>query len=422
MGLVAPPTADELRRALADVRAHSDRTALCAFALETLTSQAEGRSLLALGKLADKRAEQHGVTRESAQTELGNVLSVVEQSPQQGTEFALVSAYAIAGLNAALSQLDGAKRAERLDRFLEHAAWLELATAFRLTSLMDELLGAEHLALCHERTAVAVLKTDDGRDDDPNRRARAALRIGALSLARAESAKEALIAISSGARDPFVRGMADLGRGELPTSAPPMDPRIVGRVSTFSGRPAGTVLRVVTGWAFLRWVLGVLAWTLGIRRPMWIEVDASVLTVQRRVTFLGKTLRERRQVVRISEVLGATRHARFQSLHLVTGMVALGAGVITGVVVAADALRVNDQRLLTMAAAIASIGAGLDLLFEVLIPGRARAVTVDVALKGKPPVRISGISLVEADSWLRALGARLHGKPAEHTPTNSDRG
>jgi hypothetical protein len=236
------------------------------------------------------------------------------------------------------------------------------------------------------------------------------LRVGALAVAKGDTAREALIAISSTARDPFVRGMADLGRGELPTSAPAMDPRIVGRTSAYPRGPFVTVLRIVSGWALLRWMLRVLGWTLGIRRPMWIEVDASVLTIQRRITFLGKTLRERREVIRVSEVLGGRRYARFQSLHLVTGMTSLGIGVITGAVIAADALRVNDQRLLTMAAAIASIGAGLDLLFEVIVPGRARAVTVDVMLRGRGPVRISGISLVEADAWLRALGMRLHGK------------
>lgn len=410
MGFVLPPTSDELRRALSDVRAHPERGALCAFALEALASQAEGRSLLALGKLADKRAEQHGVTRDNAQTDLGNVLTIVEQSPQNSSEFALIGAYAVAGLNTLLGTLDNAARGERLDRFIEHTAWLELATAYRVSVLAEELFSAEHLALFHERIALAVLKTDDGRDDDATRRARASLRIGALSVARAESAKEALIAISSGARDPFLRGLADLGRGELPTSAPPMDPRIAGRTSAYPRGPFITVLRIVSGWALLRWILRVLGWTLGVRRPMWIEVDASVLTVQRRITFLGKTLRERREVVRVSEVLGARRYARFQSLHLVTGMTSLGIGVITGAVVAADALRVNDQRLLTIAAAIVSIGAGLDLLFEVIVPGRARAVTIDVMLRDRNAVRISGISLVEADAWLRALGTRLHGK------------
>lgn len=408
MSSLVPPTSDELRRALADVRAHPERAALRAFALETLSSQAEGRSLLALGKLADKRAESHGVTSNSAQTELGNLLAIAQQSAQNGNELSLMAAYAVAGLNSAMLALDVAQRAERIDRFIDHVAWLELATSFRLSVLVEELLEPPVLALFHERLAVVVLRSDDGRDDDAIRRARAALRIGALSVARAASAREALIAVSSGARDPFVRGLADLGRGELPTSAPPMDPRIEGRVSAYPRGPFVTVFRILTGWALLRWLLRVLGWTLGIRRPMWIEVDASVVTVQRRITFLGKTLRERREVTRISEVRGARRHARFQSLHLVTGMASLGLGVIVGSVVAADALRVHDQRLLTIAAAIASIGAGLDLLFEVIIPGRARAVTLDVLMRDRQPVRISGVSLVQADGWLRALGARLH--------------
>jgi hypothetical protein len=88
-------------------------------------------------------------------------------------------------------------------------------------------------------------------------------------------------------------------------------------------------------------------------------------------------------------------------------MTALGLGVIVGTVFAADALRVADYRLLTVAAAIASIGAGLDLLFEVIVPGRARAVTLDVMMRGRPSVRISGVSLIQADGFLRALGARL---------------
>jgi len=408
MSSLVPPTADELRRALADVRAHPERTGVCAFALETLSSQAEGRSLLALGKLSEKRAEQHGVTRDNAQTDHGNLLAIVEQSPQNGSELALVAAYALAGLNTVLAGLDATQRAERLDRFVEHVAWLELATTYRVWMLAEELLETSVLAVFHERTAQAVLRTDDARDDDAFRRARAALRIAALSVSHKASAREALIAISSGARDQFVRGAADLGRGDLPTSAPPMDPRIVGRTSAYPRGPFITVVRIVSGWALLRWLLRVLGWTLGVRRPMWIEVDASVVTVQRRITFLGKTVRERREVVRVSDVTGARRYARFQSLQLVSGMTALGLGVIVGTVIAADALRVADYRLLTVGAAIASIGAGLDLLFEVIVPGRARAVTLDVMMRGRQPVRISGVSLIQADGFLRALGARLH--------------
>lgn len=408
MSSLVPPTADELRRALADVRAHPERSALCAFALETLSNQAEGRSLLALGKLSRKRADQHGVTRDSAQTDIGNVLTIAEKSPEDGAELALLAAYATAGLNAALAVLEPTPRAERLDRFIDHVAWLEMATAYRVSVLAEELLDPATLTLFHERTALAVVRTDDARDEDAVRRARAALRVGMLSASKAASAREALIEISSGARDQFVRALADLGRGELPTSAPPMDPRIDGRSSAYPRGPLVTVLRIVSGWAFLRWVLRVLGWTLGVRRPMWMEVDASVVTVQRRITFLGKTVRERRDVVRVSDVTGARRYARFQSLQLVSGMTALGLGVIVGTVVAADALRVDDYRLLTVAAAIASIGAGLDLLFEVIIPGRARAVTLDVLLRDRPPVRISSVSLAQADGFLRALGARMH--------------
>ena len=202
--------------------------------------------------------------------------------------------------------------------------------------------------------------------------------------------------------------------GETRPAAPPAgdaatgagEPALSGREGRLPGAGPGTVLRWASGWALLSWVGRVLLLALGYRREARIELADGWLRIQRATVFRGRVIRESEERRSLRSLVAASRLVRYPSLHLVVGALSLSVGILVGGLFAWDALRFGDRALLLVASLIFA-GAGLDLVLDVLVPGRARRVCLDIRVEQGSGLRLVGVPLEEADRFLGELSRAL---------------
>src|SRR4051794_33983556 len=121
---------ETLDRVLLEVRTHAHGARLAALCFDVLSSQAEGRTLYAGRRIMRVRAAAHRVSRSEADSELGNVITILERGPERMPEWALIAAFAVRGLELKLAEAGTGEHREVVERFARHADWLELSTPF----------------------------------------------------------------------------------------------------------------------------------------------------------------------------------------------------------------------------------------------------------------------------------------------------
>lgn len=397
--------AGDVERALAAVRACAERKKLGALAYDVLSRQAEGRAVYAGREMIKARCEEHEIERESADTEAGNLVAILERGAESPLERALIAGFAVSGLGDALE--NDADKAERVFRFVRHADWLELSTEYSVYPFVDPLLDDATGAKIWEEVAQAVVDAAAGRDGEHARvRASNAARLTALAASSASAAKDALRSVvRSSALDEPTRLLASTLAGDG-AEAKTVSPRIGGRLGRAPRRGWVEALRWMTGWALLAWIVRALAFALGVRRQAELVLGKSGLEVHTKISLLGRTVRERDETWRLDAIEGAGRQVRYPSIHLLVGAIALSAGVLLGGLVLFDGARSGELLLLLIAAGLVIGGAGLDLALDVLVPARGGNVVVDVTARSRRPLRLTRVPLEDADAFLRALRNR----------------
>ncbi|UJR79589.1 hypothetical protein [Sandaracinus amylolyticus] len=402
----APPApADPMRRIADEVRAHAARDALGALALDVLSRQAEGRVLFAGREFVEKRAAEHGVERDQAQTGAGNLLGVLERGPESDVERATVTAFAVHGLGERLARASADDGSALVARFVRHADWLELATSYSVLPFVDAVLPSERAARVWAEVAQAVVDDASGPSgSSASMRARNAARLTALAASTADAAREGLAAVASTSGiDGATRALATTLHGGPVASG---DARIRGRVVQPRRSGALAVLRWVSGWALASWAVRGVGSLLGFRREAELALGARGIELREERFVLGRKVGETRSTVAPQSILEAGREVRYPSLHLLVGAIALSFGLLFGGLVLFDGARSGELTLMLAGAALALAGAGLDLALEVLVPGRRGRVTVDVAVHRGRVLRLGRVPLEEADRFLGALRDR----------------
>lgn len=403
----SPVRQAEIDAAAAAVRAApaARREKLGALAYDVLSRQAEGRVEYAGQPLVRGRAEEHGVSHEDAATEAGNLLAVLERGAQTALERALVAAFAVDGFAAALADDDEKGARERVFRFVRHADWLEVCTEHRVYALVDALLDPPLSARVWRELAQVIVDDAAGRDGDlPRVRAKNVARATALAAASGEGAREALReVVRSTALDEPTRLLASALLGDGAEEKPAVSPRLLGAIGRAPRAGALEIVRWLTGWAALAWVARALAFLLGLRRHAEVRLGDKALEVRTQVTLLGRTVRESEETWRLDALEEAGREVRYPALHLLLGAVTLSAGVLFGGLMLFDGARSGELVLLMLASVIVLAGAGLDLALDVLVPGRRGRVVVDLRARARRPLRLTRVSVDEADTFLRAL-------------------
>src|SRR3954467_2753359 len=159
MSLTAIETLD---RVLSEVRTHSHGERLASLCFDVLSSQAEGRALYAGRRIMRVRAAAHRVSRSEADTELGNVIAILERGPERTLEWALIAAFAVRGLDVKLLEAGPGERREVVERFARHADWLELSTPFAPYRFVRDLLSDTGKDALIEALETFVLAPSEG--------------------------------------------------------------------------------------------------------------------------------------------------------------------------------------------------------------------------------------------------------------------
>ncbi len=408
----APIRQPDVDAAIAAVRAAGERaTPLGALAYDVLSRQAEGRTVYAGQKLVRSRAEEHGVDHDGASTDAGNLLAILERGAESALERALVVAFAVAGLERALASEAEKDATERVFRFVRHADWLEVCTDYRVYAFVEPLSSDESAARVWRELAQAVVDDAAGRDGElPRVRARNAARVSALAAATSDAAKDALRSvIRSSALDEPTRLLASTLAGDGAPEQPRVAPRLEGHLGRAPRQSGLEIVRWMSGWAVVLWALRALAFVLGVRRRAEVKLARGTHVVRTEISLLGRTVRERRETWRLDALERAGREVRYPALHLLVGALGLSIGVLFGGLVLFDGARSGELVLLVLAAALVAGGAGLDLALDVLVPARKGAVVVDLRARAQRPLRLTRVSIDEADAFLRAVEKSVSG-------------
>ena len=396
----------DLDRVASVARTLSRGDALAALCYEVLGRQAEGHTLFSGAKFVGGRAHVHGVTNANADTPFGNLLSLLKRGPESDLERALIAALFMRGFGEQVAQHEDERKALCAKQAV-HCDWLELSSPYRVMPLLDIMLDPDLAGDVLLELGALVLQEDD-KAGLPAARARNAGRIGALSQSSLPASRTALECIKTRAQDSFSVALASLALGR--TSSPPMRERgceVHGELARFPRGFARSVLRWVSGWALVLWTARVVLLAVGFRRDAEVALQTGSVRVRVHTSLLGRLARSREQVHALSAVRSAKRAARYPSLPLVLGVLCFAAGMLLGGLFAFDAARVGDHTLWFAAAAFVLAGSGLDLLFEVAIPGHSGRVMLDVDFDSGQGIRLSGVSIEDADRFLNELAQAL---------------
>lgn len=403
----------EIERVVGIVREHARATALGAFAYAMLTSQAERKLAAAEPSFVQNAASEHGITRELAATPGGNLLTILEQGPEDSLQALLVGGFVAAGFGEVGLAARGGERRAAAGSFVEHLSWIEMATRYRITPFLGVVLPGEVRGVVEDALVEAILGEDDRTTDpeaiDGAARARNAARLTTLARTQSDAARTALARVSDDVNDPATRAVALALLGEnMRLGAAAVHPlRVHGLAQAPSRRPPFAVIRWVTGIALVQAIYRALCFLIALRREAEIELEGGILRVRGRTTFLGRTVRSSEACYTLDRINGAFRRARFALLGSAVGVISLASGILLGGHLLFDGVRGGAPVLLIVGAAAVLLGAAVDLALEILLPARAGQVEVQVDVLGARSVRVSRVPLPDADRLLSALAERV---------------
>ena len=387
------------------------------------------------------------LTHEDAATPFGNALDVLSRGPRDEAERGLSCALAAHAI--ARKPPEGREAEVRLGNEL---LWLATHTPLDATGLLDHALGGAAAGVW-DAVAERIRKVDEQertpRPTHPDPAAtpaavcardvlgRGEAIVGAVALSMASSSvAPGLVAKLAGeVRDPMlVRVLAEARPGGTasptipvaapaqPSPPPPAPPKalaplaplaslaslapLTGDLSPAPRGPIATALLAVTGLLLLTHgvrIVGRLA--LAYRRPAVVTLgDDGAVRVKSRTELLGRTLREREQIVPRAALLRAMRDVRYPSLAMYAGLFALAVGSYLGVTTFVDGARSASPSLLAMGVGIMAVGLGLDFVLTSVAPGaRARCRLLLVSRDGAV-VCVGGVDPKLADALLGRLG------------------
>jgi hypothetical protein len=393
------PSIDPRERVADVVRSHEHARAIASFVFDVLSRQAEGRALFAGREYVEKRAAEAELPREHAETPLGNVLAILERGPETELERELLAAFAVAGFGALEAPSEGDR-----DGFVRHADWFEIATPLSLYPFVDPLLERELAAEVWKRVGERCRSASDERPSQ--RRALDAARLTALASSTSSSARSALDAVARDALDPATGALAVALGGRKPLAEDAREPTVRGRYR-HAPSGAGRVVRWLSGFAAITWAARGLLALVGGKNEVELALAPNGLRLRGKLTLLGRTIREREEIISTAAVQTLTRDRSYPWLHTLAGIASFTLGVLAGGFFVIDGARSGETILLLAGALVVLVGVAFDLALDVLVPARRGRVALELALHPKRRIRIDRVVAGDADAFVRALEERV---------------
>lgn len=180
-----------------------------------------------------------------------------------------------------------------------------------------------------------------------------------------------------------------------------------GALGRVPSRATVELLRWLTGWAVLAWLVRALGTVTGFARRGEVWLEAGALHARRCVAFWGTVVRESVETYPLASVAGVRRGARYPVLRL--GLAAFGFGVaaFAGSFFLLDGLRGGTRSLVVVAACVWALGAGFDLVLRTWLPGARGRVGIEIDLLPRAGIRLRDVEAGEADAFVAELSRRL---------------
>ncbi len=361
MSSMSLPAIEVQEKLIGEVRDHPNGSRIGAYCFDVLSGQAEGRALYAGRRMMRARASNHRLTREDTESSYGNVLDILERGPERSAEWALVSAFAVRGLEERLVESSAGERREVVERFARHADWLELSTSYAPYRFVPDLLSEASRDTLLEALETFVQSPADGPSVAAHR-ARAVLRLHVLSILDRPSAQDAFARVVETHPDPWLKTLAEHAFGNRPL--PSNDAHEVrGAWGKLPRLSVWRVLQYVSGLTLLTGLGRFLAFGLGLERMARVRLETNAVHVHRETKLFGRTVRVSDASYALKDVECATREVSMPTFQVLFGAVALVLGVVCGSIWMSDGLVRGDHELFITGVIALTAGAGLDLVF-----------------------------------------------------------
>ncbi len=382
------------RKLKEELRTLPEREKLAKLCLDVLARLADVRVQLVGREYLDARAQAHGLDAATLEGAARDVVTSLERGPENDVERARVVALAFVAFDVALEAMTEDERVKFARRF----TWLELATPYRLFDAVAVHLSPEARKHFHGAVADAVVADQTSRDTF----AANALRVVHLADADDADARDTREGLVPRLTDDRLRALLS---GEAPASGTAASTQTLTGNALVPAPRTGFVgaLRLVSGVALLGWLLRGIAHVLGLRVNAELSLVPRGVAFHRKLTMLGRVIVERKERFERGAILTASRTSRYPSLHLIVGALGLSIGIVAGGLVFVDGVRSGETFLLVVGAALMLAGAALDLGLAVVVPATRGEVSVELTVTPKRVVRISGVDLDAAESFLAAL-------------------
>jgi hypothetical protein len=408
MSSVSLPTVEIHEKLIAEVRSHTHGQQLAAFCFDVLSGQAEGRALYAGRRLMRVRAGNHRLTRAEADCSVGNVLAILERGPERGAEWALVSAFAVRGLDDKLNESSAAERREVVERFTRHADWLELSTPYALYCFVPELLSPSNRDVLLDALETFVLAPADGPSTAAHR-ARASLRLHVLSTLDRPGARDVLGRVIELSPDPWVKALAEHALGSPAPLVPVESSEVRGAWGRLPRLSAWRVFQYFTGLALMAALGRFVAYGFGLESSARVKLEANAVHVHRETRLFGRTLRASDASYALKDIECATREVSMPTFQVLFGAFALVAGVVFGTMWISDGLARGDHDLLLTGAIALIAGVGLDLLLAGWGSLRSERAGFEMFVDNERVVALRRVDPVRAQRLVQQIAARRGG-------------
>ncbi len=385
--------ADSALTAYDELTEHPRLGELSAIAHGVLRKMAEEHRSLPASE-ARAKADELGIKADETKTSFGDAIAVLERGPEDAAERTLACA-----LWAHAIAENRPKEAEDEDKLARDLLWLATFTPFDATSLLDRALGE---AAAEMWVAIAdVVKKIDAHQISTAKRAEALVGVAALALSSSEEAAKLLQSVAREATDPMLKKFA------LSENAPVKETRFTAQITAAPRSPAATTALAFSGILFVMHVVGLIArYALALDRPAEVTLRGNEIQVDSKMILLGRTLTEKKVVIKKSELARAGREVRYPRVAFYAGLLSLAVGSYFGISMLVDGTRSASPSLLLSGLLVVSLGIAVDFALRSLSPGlRGKCRLVLVPRRG-PAICVLAGDTKTADNALAALATK----------------
>jgi len=405
-----------LERAVSTARKHAHAAKIAEVAADLAARIADDHRRHATAAEIDEAIAKVGLERSDAQTDYGNVLSILERGADDPAERSIVAAFVAAGVVRVLEADDAGEAEGRAARaWCDRLCWLSAHAGFDPLAAFPNDAKPSLLRPLQRAIAEYARQIDAGKEP---RAGRAELLVATATLGdlvasgRAdEELAQVISRLAADLGDPLAQRLITARSAEAPATVVqtgPSEAAIHGRLSPTPRSPFLTVLFAVSGFLLLRSVAILVGdHILGLKRAARLELTPSGVELKAKVALLGRELRDVSTTYPIKNLAVVTREVRFPGLPVYAGLLALLVGTWSGVSFLAWGVQSASPRLIGYGLLALIVGVALDLAIMSLVPGLTGKCRLVLSAKGGPPVCVSHLDAQAADRFVADLSRRI---------------